>query len=455
LDAQFYRPQFLERKRILHNAGYKLYRLGSLAEKIDVGHVGPMTTEYREDGVLLLRSQNIKEFQIDTDKNPIFISKAFHDKLSKSQVNAGDILITRSGVAGNVAIVPKHFPTANSADIILIRLKRIVDPLYVVAFLNSSFGRFQVDRQVSGGLQGHLNLTIAEDILVPELPKKLQEGIAGSIRTALNRLAEAKSIYTQARHILENELGIDRIDLSHEIGTTACLSNLFTAGRWDSEFYKPKYKRVMEALSKARKVSIENLHPLGRVVAYLTNGHTPLHHDLTLGEVLFLTAEHVYDFRVDFQTDKRILQQHHETELSRTVLKSGDILVTIKGKVGNCAVVNHCPSMVNINQDVALIRLRDGIHPYFFAAWFNSLIGKQIVEQRSTGGINPFLGLGNLRGMPFPIISHNQHQRIGNLIQQTVEKAQKTEQEASNLLEEAKSQIEQLIEGRTNNGLLR
>src|SRR5262245_26265588 len=71
--------------------------------------------------------------------------------------------------------------------------------------------------------------------------------------------------------------------------------------------------------------------------------------------------------------------------------------------VGNCVVVKNCPEAANINQDVALVRLQNGVHPYFFAAWFNSLMGKQLVAQRSTGGINPFLGLGNLRGLPFPV----------------------------------------------------
>jgi len=98
------------------------------------------------------------------------------------------------------------------------------------------------------------------------------------------------------------------------------------------------------------------------------------------------------------------------------------------------------------NQDVALIRLRNEIHPYFFAAWFNSLMGKQLVEQRSTGRINPFLGLGNLRGMPFPALAPRDHQRIGNMVQDMVEKAYKAEHEASKLLEQAKRQVEELIE---------
>lgn len=168
----------------------------------------------------------------------------------------------------------------------------------------------------------------------------------------------------------------------------------------------------MDAVLKAKKVRIERFVPVGWVISYLTNGHTPLRHDLTVGEVPFLTAEHVSDFRPDFGTDKRILRRHHETELARTSLREGDILVTIKGKVGNCAVVRDCPDAANINQDVALIRLANGVHPYFFAAWFNSLMGKQLVEQRSTGGINPFLGLGNLRGLPFPIFNSKEHRRM-------------------------------------------
>lgn len=127
-------------------------------------------------------------------------------------------------------------------------------------------------------------------------------------------------------------------------------------------------------------------------------------------------------------------------------MRDGDVLVTIKGKVGNCAVVRNCPQAVNINQDVALIRLRDGIHPYFFAAWFNSQMGKQLVEQRSTGGINPFLGLGNLRGMPFPVISQKEQQRIGDLVRETVENAYSAERDATTLLEQAKSRVEKLIE---------
>lgn len=79
-------------------------------------------------------------------------------------------------------------------------------------------------------------------------------------------------------------------------------------------------------------------------------------------------------------------------------------------------------------------------------------MGKQLVEQRSTGGINPFLGIGNLRGMPFPVIDQEEQRRIGDLVQETVEKAQSAERAASDLLENAKRRVEELIEGAASDG---
>lgn len=181
-------------------------------------------------------------------------------------------------------------------------------------------------------------------------------------------------------------------------------------------------------------------------VARFANGHTPLRHDLEIGDVLFLTAEHVSDFRVDYGTEKRVLGTHHEGELSRTAVRNGDILVTIKGRVGNCAVVDGCPESVNINQDVALIRLGGGTNPYFFAAWFNSVMGKQLVEKHATGGINPFLGLGNLRKLPFPVVDSQVQNRIGGAIRKKVLQARDLYAEADSAIENGKRRVEELIE---------
>jgi hypothetical protein len=152
---------------------------------------------------------------------------------------------------------------------------------------------------------------------------------------------EAEDLYASTQQVLEEELGLGEIDLSHRVGYESRLSQMSQARRWDAEFCKPKYKHVMDAVLQTKKMRVQRLVPVGRLISYRTNGHTPLHHDLGVGEVLFLTAEHISDFRIDFSTDKRILRRHHEKELARTALHNNDILVTITSKVGNCAVVRN------------------------------------------------------------------------------------------------------------------
>ena len=120
--------------------------------------------------------------------------------------------------------------------------------------------------------------------------------------------------------------------------------------------------------------------------------------------------------------------------------------MTIKGKVGNCAVVVECPAEANINQDVGLLNVRPGVNSYFFCAWFNSPIGKQIVEKYSTGGINPFLGLGNVKKLPYPVIDNAAQDRIGQIVHDKVEQARIAEREAHRLMQLAENTVETLIE---------
>lgn len=447
-DSEYFKPEYL----LLSS---RLKRLATEAVPtlcfVSDGNHNSMSEHFSSDpnvGPRYLRGQDIGGFFLG-ETNPVYIPWPIFGSLKRSHILPEDVLLSIVGTIGSLSLVPKDAPSlTGSCKIAILRpRKERISSEYLAAFLASRYGQFQIHRQTRGAVQMGLILEDMRFIRVPRLGAA-EGAIRQNVEKAYEALVQARTCYGSTQNILEEELGLDDIDLSHCVGYKTHLAELFHARRWDSEFYKPKYQRVIDAVLKAKKVKVERFVPVGQLVSYLTNGHTPLYHDLGVGEVLFLTAEHVSDFRLDFGTDKRILRLHHETELARTALHDGDILVTIKGKVGNCAVVRNCPQAANINQDVALIRLRNGIHPYFFAAWFNSLMGQQLVEQRSTGGINPFLGLGNLRGMRFPVLDQKEHDRIGDLVQETVENAYKAEREAADLLEQAKRRVEELIEQR-------
>ena len=155
-DAEFYKPEYLEVEKNLKKITFD--RLVNLTKKIDVGFVGTMASEYSREGVLLLQTNNIDEFHLNL-QNKIFINQEFNKKLKKSAVQEEDILIARSGSFGKASIYLDK-EKVNSADIIIIQSNEKINPFYLVTFINSNLGRSQLFKFASGGLQGHVNLTI-------------------------------------------------------------------------------------------------------------------------------------------------------------------------------------------------------------------------------------------------------------------------------------------------------
>jgi restriction endonuclease S subunit len=199
------------------------------------------------------------------------------------------------------------------------------------------------------------------------------------------------------------------------------LSELEGAKRIDAEYYKPEYLWIKESLFNANT----QIFSIKSISNYITNGHTPRYADLTKGDVYFLTAEDVLDFVINFETSKRITKEDSRKVLGRTILAQYDLLITIKGKIGNAAIVDKLDGETNINQDVARVILKKSvngtkINPYFVAAFINSKFGKSQVEQIATSQINPFLGLGNLKQISIPLLSQKFQDITANIIKKSL-----------------------------------
>ncbi len=445
IDAEYYRPAFLSLLKIQAENTKKTKSLLDACEKIDVGFVGSMVHAYSDEtGVPLLQTQNIKPFFIDTSDLK-YVYSWFHDELKKSQIFTGDVLIARSGSIGNAVVVSKNDPQPlNSSDIIIIRPKKNLNEYYLCAYINSKFGQIQIERLSSGGVQGHINLGALETVIVPITSSEFQSAIENIVKLARSKLEQSKRLYAEAEEILLNELGLKNWSPPKESAAVKSFSESFgKSGRLDAEHYHPKYDAALKAILSLKPLE---MLPLGEMVTEITNGHTPYWHDLSTGEIPFITAEFVSDFRINFESDKFVTQKHHQGELEKTALKENDLLITIKGRTGNAAVVNHLPGEMNINQDVGLIRLNEKYHPYYVAAFLNSILGKELTEQASTGQINPFLGLGNLKFVPIPIFETRLMNKLGEKIKSQLEKAYNASQESKRLLEMSKRAVEVSIE---------
>lgn len=168
---------------------WRWLRLQDLCEKITVGHVGPMAEEYVPDGVPFLRSQNVREFRFDP-AGLKFISRRFHNALSKSALRPGDVVVVRSGNAGIACVIPDELQTANCADLVVIRPSPEVDADFACLFINSVWARGHVDSVKVGIAQGHFNIRSARRTPFPMPPLAEQLEVVRRVET-LFKLADA------------------------------------------------------------------------------------------------------------------------------------------------------------------------------------------------------------------------------------------------------------------------
>jgi len=181
--------------------------------------------------------------------------------------------------------------------------------------------------------------------------------------------------------------------------------------RWDVPF-NVELKNLYE--NQVQVVTIEEIS------RHLTNGATPLGAQFLDEGVHFYRANDVKRYNLDYFNHKYISKEQSKT-LKRSILKFGDIIFTIKGKVGDVAVFPENQEESNINQDNALIRLKEGYDPYYFCGIFNSKFGLNQVKAFATETINPFLGLGNLKKLRLPILEKQKQESISNKVKQTID----------------------------------
>jgi type I restriction enzyme S subunit len=100
-------------------------KLKDLCDRITVGHVGPMADKYTADGVPFLRSQNIAPFRLCMDDIK-FVPRSFHEKLSKSALHPGDVVVVRTGYPGTACVIPTSLPESNCADLVVIKPSKVL-----------------------------------------------------------------------------------------------------------------------------------------------------------------------------------------------------------------------------------------------------------------------------------------------------------------------------------------
>ncbi|HEX4022388.1 MAG TPA: restriction endonuclease subunit S [Acidobacteriaceae bacterium] len=139
--------------------------LEEIADELTVGFVGPMATEYVSEGIPFLRSQNVESLRVKTSDIK-YISLAFHERIRKSALQPGDVVIVRTGKPGACAVIPSSLPVANCSDLVIVRCGERLLPEFLAYFVNSA-ATHHISSHLVGAVQQHFNVGAARRILIP------------------------------------------------------------------------------------------------------------------------------------------------------------------------------------------------------------------------------------------------------------------------------------------------
>lgn len=416
--------------------------LKEIAGKIECGPFGSnlLNTNYVESGVPMIRPFNLRKCRSDYGEIALLEARFLSDS-SLSSFGKDTVFFAR---VGEIGVGTNVYDEATiSPNIIAASVPSMMDARYISVFASTEYGTCQLEAEVKAVAQPTISTETVRDFRIPLFSHEFRLSICEVFDESERLLSLSKRHKDQSEQTLLQALGLENWQPPNPLTYEASAASAFTSNRLDAEFFNSKYDAALDAL---RAAGAKSLRPLGDFLKSLTNGHTPLRHNLSKGDVPFICSEHVQDFEVDLESSKRILTEHHKTELKRTQLKNNDILLTIKGRVGNAAIVEGLEGAANINQDVALLRMNKELPHWWIISFLNSRFGKLMTEKYQTGQINPFLSLGTIRTLPIPVFEDKLMQEVGQEMRQLVLEARAARHRSKALLEHAKRAVEIAIE---------
>ena len=161
--------------------------LEDVADELTVGFVGPMASEYVDSGIPFLRSMNVDPLRIN--RNDLkFITPEFHQRIRKSRLTPGDVVIVRTGKPGACSVVPDWLADANCSDLVIVRCGTQLDNRFLAYYVNTVACN-HIAAHLVGAVQQHFNVGSARTLRLNLPPLREQKAIA-SVLGALDDLIE-------------------------------------------------------------------------------------------------------------------------------------------------------------------------------------------------------------------------------------------------------------------------
>lgn len=200
-DAEYFEPKYKKLISLIRaNGGTNLGDLVSVKKGIEPG-----AESYREEGKQFIRVSSLSKYEI-SDSEQKYLSEELYNKLKIDyQPQKGEILLTKDASPGIVYILKENIEGIISSGILRLKLKnKEIEDEYLALCLNSIIGKMQAERDAGGSVIMHWKPEEIKNVIIPILPKPVQEKISSFVRQSFESRKRAKQLLEEAKIKVES-----------------------------------------------------------------------------------------------------------------------------------------------------------------------------------------------------------------------------------------------------------
>lgn len=440
LDSEYYKKILLKyENQIRQNSKYvelsqdASFLIGPFGSSFD-------TANYIQNGdYRYVRGQDVKPFLLK-DREIRYLPKEDYFRLEKYALKENDILISVVGTLGNACIVhKKDLPAIFSCKSTVIRTNKI-NSNYLLAFLNSKYGRELLLRKERGAIQKGLNLEDLKTILVPDFGETFQLQVESILINANSKIQNSKQTYSKAESILLQEIGLQNFEFSKEpINIKNFKESFGITKRLDAEYYQIKYEQVIEKIVAQKHDSLVNIVEISKSIEPGSD-----HYSDENGLPFYRVSD--YNKFGLSKPDKELTNTFvavNKDQIEKLKPKKGTILFSKDGSVGTAYLLRDDLDGITSSAILHLqIKHIKEIIPEYLTLALNSKLVQMQAERDAGGSIILHWRKEEIEQVVVPIITFKKQEQIAELVEESF----KLKVESERLLEVAKKAVEMAIE---------
>ena len=302
------------------------------------------------------------------------ISRSFFETLRSGRLQPQDILVVKDGATtGKTGFVRDDFPFQDAAineHLFLVRLNRErAEPSYVYHYLRSPIGQSSIMLDFRGATVGGISRGFVDKVVLPLPPLSDQRRIG-------NFLDQAESLR------FSRQTALNRLDILRRSIFLDMFANESSEG-WTMSTIKEVAAKSQGSIRTG---------PFGSQL---------LHSEFVESGIAVLGIDNAVEN--DFRWAKpRYISQAKYAGLARYTVHPGDVLITIMGTCGRCAIVpDDIPLAINTKHLCCITLDQTTCLPVFLHSYFLlHPLAKQYLKETAKGAVMDGLNMGIIRNLP-------------------------------------------------------